>query len=108
MQITEENGVLHGKIIKLFPRKDRPPNPTCEKCEGDKKNQPILGLEFLWGLKKSSDTKWEGGEILDPESGSVYSSKAELIENGNKLKVRGFLGISILGRTQVWERAVGE
>ncbi len=104
VEIREEERALRGKIVKLFPRPDRPANPVCDKCKGEKKDQPILGLEFLWGLKKSSDKKWEGGEILDPESGSVYSSSAELIEGGKKLKVRGYMGFSFLGRTQTWER----
>jgi hypothetical protein len=61
-------------------------------------------MQNLNGLKKDSDTQWSGGEILDPKNGKTYSCKAELIEDGKKLKMRGFIGISLLGRTQVWER----
>ncbi len=57
----------------------------------------------MW-IKKDSDTKWAGGKIMDPNNGKTYSSKMELIYGGKKLQVRGFLGISLLGRTQVWER----
>ncbi len=106
VQITQEGDQLRGKIVKLFPREGRPDNPVCDKCKGDKKDKPILGLEILWNLKKDSEIKWDSGDILDPESGSVYSAKAELQDQGMKLKVRGFLGFSLLGRTQVWERAL--
>jgi uncharacterized protein (DUF2147 family) len=77
--------------------------PVCDKCEGAKKGQPIVGLVFLEGLKKNGD-EYEGGQILDPETGTVYSSKAKLIEGGKKLEVRGFVGVSLIGRSQTWVR----
>lgn len=101
VQITEDaNGVLSGKIVKLFAN----PTAVCSKCEGDNKDKPVVGMTFLWGLKKSGEDLYENGKILDPHEGSVYSSKAKLIDGGSKLEVRGFLGISLLGRTQTWIR----
>lgn len=104
VEISEADGKLKGKIVKLFRKPDEDQNPKCDKCEGDKKDQPLIGLEILWNLKKDSDIKWSGGEIMDPKKGKTYSCKIELIEDGKKLKVRGFLGFSLLGRTQTWER----
>jgi uncharacterized protein (DUF2147 family) len=101
VEISESGGQLHGRIIKLFnPSK---PNPTCEKCEGDKKDQPITGMEILWGLKKRGD-EWAGGQVLDPQKGKVYNAKLALAENGSKLNLRGYIGFSMLGRTQTWLR----
>lgn len=74
----------------------------CEKCEGAKKDQPIKGLVIIEGLQKDDD-EYNGGTILDPENGKTYKCYLELVEK-NKLKVRGYLGISLLGRTQYWRR----
>ncbi|MEQ6291539.1 DUF2147 domain-containing protein [Vogesella sp. GCM10023246] len=100
VEISEAaNGELSGKVIKLFNN----PDAVCDKCDGALKGKPIVGLTIMTGLKKDGDA-WENGKILDPKSGKVYSAKAKLVEGGKKLEVRGFLGISLLGRTQVWER----
>lgn len=104
IEIFEKDGVFNGKIVKLFREPSEEQNPKCDKCSGDKKDQPILGMQNLNGLKKDSETKWSGGEILDPNNGKTYSCKAEVIEGGKKLKLRGFIGFSLLGRTQTWER----
>ena len=108
IEIFEKDGVYNGKILKVFPTEGEAERTTCDKCSGDKKDQPIVGMQNLNGLKKESDTKWSDGEILDPKNGKTYSCKAELFENGSKLKMRGFIGISLLGRTQVWEREPAE
>lgn len=101
IEITEDgSGTLTGKIVKLFEK----PNAVCEKCEGDKKGKPIVGMTIMTGLKKDGENAWNNGKILDPESGKVYSVKATLIEGGKKLEVRGYIGVSLFGRTQVWER----
>tara|TARA_B110001454_G_C12723308_1_gene436516 strand:+ start:58056 stop:58517 length:462 start_codon:yes stop_codon:yes gene_type:complete len=104
VEITEADGQLTGKVVKLFRKPEEDQDPKCDKCSGDKKDKPIMGLQILWGLKKDGDNKWSGGEIMDPKKGKTYSCKMELSEDGKKLKVRGFLGISLLGRTQTWER----
>lgn len=91
-------GVLYGKIKQLYPAD---PDKKCTACGGNYKNKPIEGMMIMWGLKKGSDA-WEGGKILDPASGKVYGCK--LWVEGGKLKVRGYLGISALGRSQTWVR----
>lgn len=104
VEISETAGELKGKIVKLFRGPEEDQEPKCEKCDGEKKNMPLVGLEILWGLKSDGEKKWSGGEIMDPKKGKTYSCKMELLEEGKKLKVRGFMGFSLLGRTQVWEK----
>jgi uncharacterized protein (DUF2147 family) len=100
--ITESGNVLTGKITKRL-LKDVDPNAVCDKCTDDRKGKPILGLELIRGMKKDGDT-WEGGTIIDPESGKIYKATMEPVEDGKKLNVRGFIGIKALGRTQTWLR----
>lgn len=104
VEIYEMDGQLTGKIVKLFRKPEEDQDPKCDKCLGEKKDKPMIGLQILWGLKADGTDKWSGGEIMDPKKGKTYSCKMELIEAGKKLKVRGFLGFSLLGRTQTWER----
>lgn len=103
VRISENDGVLQGRIEKLFRPEDQDQNPKCVKCEGANKDQPILGLMFMWGLKKDGD-EYAGGEILDPDNGKVYKSKLKLADDGRKLTVRGYIGIPMLGRSQTWIR----
>jgi uncharacterized protein (DUF2147 family) len=104
VRITENNGVLQGKIEKIFRAPELDQNPKCEPCEGDRKGQPILGMVFMWGLKKDGDNSYSGGEILDPNNGKVYRSKLQVADGGKKLEVRGYIGVPMLGRTQTWLR----
>ncbi|EMJ97365.1 DUF2147 domain-containing protein [Leptospira sp. WS58.C1] len=102
VEIFEENGKIFGKIVSLKDPLNKAGKPhVCKKCEGEDKDKPVIGLVFLKGLTKGED-EYVGGTIMDPESGRVYRCKIEAIENGAKLKVRGFIGISLLGRTQIW------
>ena len=103
IRITESNGVLQGKIEQLFRAPAEDQNPKCEKCEDARKNQPVIGLVIMTGLKKDGD-EYNGGEILDPDNGKVYRSKMHLTEGGKKLSVRGYIGVPMLGRSQVWVR----
>jgi len=103
VEIYPVDDELQGKIVQTFPRPGQEPHVLCEKCSGERKNQPIVGMVFLWRLKKDGDV-WKGGEILDPENGTVYDAKIKLADGGQKLEVRGFLGLSLLGRTQTWLR----
>jgi len=100
VQLTELNNTVSGQIIKVFPN----PGDTgiCSNCPGTFKNKKIQGLHFIWDLKKNGENTWDDGKILDPKSGKIYRAKITL--DGNKLFVRGYLGISLLGRTQVWDR----
>ena len=99
IEIYEKDGVYHGKVIKLL----RDPEDTiCKECDGDKKNQKIVGMEILWNLKKYKDY-WSYGKILDPKNGKVYKCNIRL-NNNDKLTLRGYIGIPALGRSQVWYR----
>jgi len=103
IRIAESNGTLQGKIEKVFPGPSEDRNPKCEKCEGALKNVPVIGLVILSGLKKDG-AEYTGGKILDPDNGKVYSSKIQLTDAGKKLNVRGYVGVSMLGRSQIWLR----
>lgn len=101
VKITQDsNGDLRGTIIKL----NQKPGALCEKCEGDKKGKPIEGMSIIWSLKKVGDNAWGEGAIMDPSNGKTYKLKAEMAEGGQKLKLRGFIGVSLFGRTQTWNR----
>lgn len=103
IRITEANGVLSGTVEKLFREPQENQNPLCDKCEGTLKDQPIIGMTILSGLKPDGDS-YTGGQIIDPASGKVYKSKLSLTDNGEKLNVRGYIGLPMLGRTQTWLR----
>lgn len=103
VEIYETNGKLHGKVVQLFREPGEDPDPLCDKCSGNKKDKRILGMEILWDLQKDGD-EWNGGEIMDPNNGKTYDCYIEL-ESADKLRVRGYLGFSLLGRTQYWYRA---
>jgi uncharacterized protein (DUF2147 family) len=96
------NGTLSAKIVQLIDTSDGP-NPLCDDCSGARHNKPILGMTIAWGLKQQGKV-WGGGRILDPENGKEYSVKMTPIAGGRKLEVRGFLCVSLLGRTQTWLR----
>ena len=79
-------------------------SPTCDECPGDRKGKPVFGMEILRGLRPDGD-EWSGGEILDPDTGKTYKAKVRLEARGMKLVVRGYIGFSLFGRSQVWLRA---
>ena len=97
VQIYEQDGLLYARVDSIYLRAGEPQNPTCEKCKGDRKDQPILGMVIMWDMKTKGD-QWSGGRILDPEKGKTYRCKI-WVEEGN-LKVRGYLGPFY--RTQTW------
>lgn len=103
IRITESEGALQGRIEQLFRAPAEEQNPKCDKCEGARKDQAIVGMVILSGLKKDGD-EYAGGEILDPNNGKVYKSKLHLTDGGKKLNVRGYIGVPMLGRSQVWVR----
>lgn len=105
VRITENQGVLEGRIEKLLDPNDSP-NALCERCDGERRNQLILGLLILRNVRlaDSKSRQWNGGDILDPENGKVYKVKLVLSADGHQLDVRGYIGISLFGRTQTWIR----
>ena len=98
---AEQGGVLVGSIDKLLDPKD-PVDGKCDKCRDDRKNQPILGLQVLRGVKAQGDGVWGGGEILDPNNGKTYRTRLEPVDGGKKLEMRGYIGPFY--RTQTWLR----
>ncbi|MBU3709778.1 MAG: DUF2147 domain-containing protein [Burkholderiaceae bacterium] len=103
VRVVEVNGEFKASIEKLFREPHEEQNPNCDKCPGDRKNKPVLGMTIMTGLKKTG-SEYEGGEILDPANGKIYRCKMWTAEGGKKLNVRGFVGVAVLGRTQVWLR----
>lgn len=103
IEIYEKGGKLYGKVVK-FLRANADPNRRCTDCSGSKKNQLIMGMNVLENMELK-DGMWKNGVITDPENGKEYSCRMWLKQgNPNELVVRGFLGISLLGRSQTWYR----
>ena len=102
VRIWEEDGVLYGRIENTIDPAEA--KHVCDKCRDDRKGQPIIGLNIIRGMKRDGE-RWSGGEILDPENGETYRCAMRLEDGGRKLVVRGYIGISLLGRSQVWLRA---
>ncbi len=102
VRIFETNGALYGRLQKLYD--PAAAGRVCEKCSDDRKGKPLIGLDIVRGLRADSDGGWSGGEILDPESGSTYRASVKLADGGSKLQVRGYLMVSLLGRSQIWVR----
>lgn len=102
IEITEEHGKLQGKVLRVL-FSDEGLHPICKKCEGERKDQPVEGMVIMWNVVKDGQ-KWGDGKILDPKNGKIYKVKLSLADGGQKLDVRGYLGFSLLGRTQTWER----
>ena len=100
IEVFKKDGRAFAKIIEIFNDADR--DKTCIYCKGPNKDKPILGLVILNGLKKVGD-EWRGGKILDPKNGNYYKCYITL-ESQNKMKLRGYIGIALFGRTEYWYR----
>ena len=103
IRITETGGEFKGKIERLFRTAGEEQNPKCDKCEGALKDQPVIGMTILTGIKKDGP-EYSVGQILDPGNGKLYKSKITMAEGGKKLSMRGYIGMPMLGRTQTWVR----
>ncbi len=99
IEIYEQEGKYYGKIVKLL---QKPPDTVCDKCPGDKKGKPLIGMIVLWDLQPYK-YYWSYGKILDPNNGKIYKCSV-WFEDSDKLKVRGYIGVSAIGRTQTWHR----
>jgi uncharacterized protein (DUF2147 family) len=102
VEFYKKDEKLYGKITYMYPQSGQDPNAKCTKCTGDRKNQPVLGMQIVRGMKWNG-SEWDEGTILDPENGKIYSAKIWLDpENKDRLNMRGYLGP--IYRTQRWIR----
>lgn len=111
VEIYEEEGKLYGRIVEILQARDDAPRNDegqiiCTACEGEKENQPVEGLVIIEDMERDG-SRWSGGTILDPETGETYRARMEL-EREDRLKVRGYIGLPLLGRTQTWYRVPEE
>ena len=100
IKVYLDQGKLYGQIVEILDEKDK--DKTCIECTGKDKDKPIEGLVIMKGLTKDGD-EWNDGKILDPKNGKYYKCYVQL-EEANKLKLRGYIGISLVGRTEYWYR----
>ena len=101
IRLYEKDGEIFGRIEGSFDPKEA--GEVCGKCDGERKNQPVLGMVVMRHMIRHG-REFSGGEILDPDTGWVYRCRFTVEDGGKKLLVRGFLGISLLGRSQTWYR----
>ena len=102
----QPDGSYIGTIVKILPRPGYIPKETCQHCPPPYTNKPIVGLNIMWGLKAdpSKENNFKDAQVLDPLSGKIYKGKAKIVGDGNRLSMRGYVGISLLGRSQTWIR----
>jgi uncharacterized protein (DUF2147 family) len=102
-KITERNGIYEGAFAKIFFKPGEDPNWVCDKCQGADKGRPVQGLTFIRGMQRNG-LSYEGGTIMDPRDGQLYRALMRLSPDGQTLEVRGYLGISLFGQSQTWNR----
>lgn len=103
LRIEEQGGAYEAVVEKVFYRPGEKTDQVCDKCSDARKGQKIIGMKIMHGLKRNG-LAYEGGEILDPDNGKVYRAKMSLAPDGKSLEVRGFIGVSLFGRSQIWYR----
>jgi uncharacterized protein (DUF2147 family) len=103
IKLSVSGGTLNGSIVKIYKENVSNPNETtCTKCTGALQNKPLIGLMIVQGLRQNADGSWSGGQITDPESGKTYKCSITPSADGKTLSVRGYVGVSLLGRSQTW------
>jgi uncharacterized protein (DUF2147 family) len=97
-----DDGTLQARVLQVLDP-EKGPNPLCDACKGRNHNRPVVGMVIAWGLRRDG-SRWDDGRIMDPGNGKVYSARMTPGADGKTLEVRGYIGMPMLGRTQVWQR----
>jgi uncharacterized protein (DUF2147 family) len=103
VRVFEKEGRLFGRIEKGLPGSGGSPDEVCDLCTDERRGLPKIGLIIIRNMQREGD-EWTGGDILDPDNGKVYRCRLRVVDDNRTLEVRGFIGFSIFGRTQAWER----
>jgi uncharacterized protein (DUF2147 family) len=103
IEIYEKSGKIYGKVVEILDMEHK--KDLCTNCDNEDRNKPIVGMTIIKGLSKNG-SEYGSGKILDPKNGKIYKCMMAL-EGNDKLKVRGYIGFALIGRTQYWHRVKG-